>query len=100
MRTKRGMKAESAVGVLLAVSLFAVLCLSYMRWQSAQHQQTQFLYQQRQALQLAENQLHLRMAHGTFVCEPEMSQNQIRFQLECSESQVRVTFPLGEVIIR
>lgn len=91
-------KAESGIGLLIALSLFAVMALSTMQWQQIQSRQTVRLYQQQQALLIAENQLD-RMAAG-LVCEQRVIQNGLKFDIEkCSATQIQVRFPLGEILI-
>lgn len=91
-------KAESAVSLLLAIVLFSILFLSYAEWQNQQHRQQQFLFQQQQALQIAENQIALQMAGKP--CQRRIEQNQTTFELlRCTPSEIQIRFPLGELHI-
>lgn len=90
-------KAESILSVLIAISLFSLMFLSYRQWQSLQHWQENRLYQKQQALQIAENQLALRLANRA--CKRSVTQNNLQFVIECSDSQIKVGFPLGEIKI-
>lgn len=89
-------KAESLVSVLLAMSIFSVLLLAYSKWQSYQNRSTHFIYQQQQALQIAENQIALRMAGLN--CESHIQQNGITFAIQCGQGII-VKFPLGKIEI-
>ncbi|OOH91457.1 hypothetical protein BMT54_02115 [Pasteurellaceae bacterium 15-036681] len=91
-------KAESFSSVMIALMIFSLLYLSYSQWQSKQNQRSNFLYQQKQALQIAENQISLQMANHA--CEKSILRNGLRFDIACSQQQIKVNFPLGEVIIR
>ncbi|MDH2997737.1 hypothetical protein A1D22_08440 [Pasteurellaceae bacterium LFhippo2] len=91
-------RAESLTSVMIALVLFSIIYLSYSQWQSMHNNQRNFLYQQRQALQIAENQMSLKMAKRE--CEKSFSQNGLRFEIQCQSDVVKVSFPLGEVSIR
>lgn len=88
-------KAESSIALLISVSVFAILFLTYSRWQSSQNKQENFLFQQQQALQIASNQLALKMAKKP--CERSVKQNNLQFEILCDEQQIKVTFPAGEI---
>lgn len=91
-------RSESLISILITISLFLILFLSYSRWQYAQHQQESFLYQQQQALQIAENQIALKMAN--MECNKRSNfQNNLQFIIDCQPQSLKVKFPLGEVII-
>lgn len=88
-------KAESSINLLMTLSLFVIIFFAYLKWQSIQTQQANFLYQQQQALQIAENQLALKMAKQE--CKRLVKQNNLQFSVQCSEAGVKVIFPLGEI---
>lgn len=95
MRTH--LKAENSLSMMLAIALFAILCLSYMAWQSQQARQYAQIYQQQQALQIVENQIALKMAGRG--CESRVRQNGITFEIKCSANRIQVLFPTGEVTV-
>lgn len=88
-------KAETGVSVLMAISLFMIILFSYSKWQSKQTKQANFLYQQQQALQIAENQIALKMANRE--CERSVKQNNLLFTVQCHHTFIKVIFPLGEI---
>ncbi|WP_373819650.1 DUF5374 domain-containing protein [Glaesserella sp.] len=92
-------KAENTISVVIAIMLFSMLYLTYSHWQTQQNDQTNFVFQQRQALQIAENQIALKM-NDKQACESSIEQNGIYFEIQCSSQQIRVSFPKGEVIIK
>lgn len=89
-------KAESLVSILLAIAIFSILLLAYGKWQSQQNRSLNFIYQQQQALQIAENQIVLQMAEMN--CEAQIEQNSIIFTIQCGQG-IMVNFPLGRVKI-
>lgn len=97
MRTH--LKAENSLSMMLAIALFAILCLSYMAWQSQQARQYAQIYQRQQALQIVENQIALQMAGGERVCESRVRQNDITFEIKCPANRIQVLFPTGEVTV-
>lgn len=88
-------KAETGVSLLIAISLFFIIFFAYSKWQSMQTRQGNFLYQQQQALQIAENQIALKMANRE--CERLVKQNDLLFTVQCSQTFIKVIFPLGEI---
>ena len=90
-------KAETLTSLLITISLFMILFLAYANWQSLQNKQANYLYQQQQALQIAENQLNLKAANEP--CERMVKQNHLTFKITCTEYKIIVVFPLGEVEI-
>lgn len=96
MKTKL-FRAESYLSVLVIISVFIVVFFGYIKWQGMQTKQEAFLYQQQQALQIAENQIALKMAGKA--CERSIRQNSLHFLIRCSEREIIVSFPLGEIKI-
>ncbi|QIM62221.1 hypothetical protein A1D29_02280 [Pasteurellaceae bacterium Orientalotternb1] len=92
---KQYFKAESYMALLVAISLFAISFWVYSHWQTQQNHRTHFLYQQQQALQIAENQLALMLAGQS--CKRSVSQNNLQFFIECNDRQLKIRFPLGEI---
>lgn len=91
-------KAESLISLLIAMALFAMLAMSFMAWQQSQLEHGIKNYQQQQALQVAENQLALQMAK--LGCESQAVINNVKFTIQCQTSQIKVTYPLGQVEIK
>lgn len=91
------MKAESFSALLVAMVLFSVVLLVYQQWQSQQNVRNVMLYQQQQALQIAENQLALQ--HAGKNCEAQAVQNGLTFTISCQAHRIQVRFPLGQVEI-
>lgn len=94
----RYMKGESLVGLLVAITLFSLLLLIYQQWQQQQNQNMARIFQQQQALQIAENQLALQLANQP--CESQAVQNQQTFTIQCNGGSIQVAFPLGKVEIK
>ena len=90
-------KAETFISVLVAISLFSTIYMVYINWQKSYNKQRVFLFQQKQALLVADNQINLRMAK--IPCEKQAVYNDTNFAIECSERTVRVRFATGEVNI-
>ncbi|WP_420913777.1 DUF5374 domain-containing protein [Aggregatibacter actinomycetemcomitans] len=65
------------------------------QWGNVQRKSAVEIYQRFQAIQIAENQ-HQRRFLG-LPCESQVQQNQIRFQVICSQNQVSVKYPRGEI---
>ncbi|MDH2924451.1 prepilin peptidase dependent protein C [Nicoletella semolina] len=96
MRNK--LNASSGIALLIAVNLFAILYLSYNKWQSQQNRQLNLIYQKQQALQIAENQIALKMAN--LPCERSVKQNDVVFHITCYlPNKIIINFPTGEVTI-
>ena len=89
--------AETFLNLLVIITIFALICLGYLQWQSQQNRQVNFIFQQQQALQIAENQLARKMAAVN--CESAVEQNQLRFFIECQPNKIEVKFPLGSVVV-
>lgn len=89
--------AETFLSLLVIIAIFALICLGYLQWQSQQNRQVNFIFQQQQALQIAENQLARKMAAVN--CESAVEQNQLRFVIECQTNKIEVKFPLGSVVV-
>lgn len=94
---KKYFKAESYITLLVVISLFAISFWVYSQWQTRQHYRAHFLYQQQQALQIADNQLALLLAGQS--CKRSVSQNNLQFFIECNDKRLKIRFPLGEINI-
>ncbi|MDP8171417.1 DUF5374 domain-containing protein [Pasteurella skyensis] len=88
------LKAETFVSLLTAIVLFSIMLFSYTQWQKQQNKSEILLYQRLQAMQVAENQISLKMAN--LPCESSFLQNDITFNISCQTNSIKVTFPLGE----
>lgn len=91
---KKQFKAETFSSLLIGILLFSMLFIIYGKWQNQSAKQKIFLYQQRQAMQIAENQLSLIMAH--LPCETSIKQNRLIFSVDCTKNKIIVKFPAGE----
>ncbi len=90
-------KAESFISLLVVISLFSTTYMLYMNWEKSYNKQQVFLFQQKQALLVADNQINLLMAK--MPCEKQVVYNGTNFAIECNERAVRVRFATGEVNI-
>lgn len=95
---KNRIKAQSTLGILIAINVFVILTLGYMHWESSYNQKTMRVFQKQQALQIAENQISRLMSGRE--CEQNVIQNNVSFTIICSSRKINVNFPLGEVIIQ
>ena len=91
------LRAESLVSLLVALTLFAILALNFTAWQKIQLERGARNYQQQQALQIAENQIALRMAGLS--CEPQAVENDVKFTIQCSGELIKISYPMGQVEI-
>lgn len=92
------LKAESLVSLLVALMLFAIFALNFTAWQKTQLEHGARNYQQQQALQIAENQIALRMAGLS--CEAQAVENDVRFTIQCNEELIKISYPMGKVEIK
>ncbi|EIG24465.1 DUF5374 domain-containing protein [Haemophilus paraphrohaemolyticus] len=92
------LRAESLVSLLVALTLFAIFALNFTAWQKTQLERGARNYQQQQALQIAENQIALRMAGLS--CEPQAVENDVKFIIQCSGELIKVSYPMGHVEIK
>ncbi|MBN6070465.1 DUF5374 domain-containing protein [Aggregatibacter actinomycetemcomitans] len=88
-------KGMSLLSLLVTLSLFSGLFLTFNQWGNVQRKSAVEIYQRFQAIQIAENQ-HQRRFLG-LPCESQVHQNQIRFQVICSQNQVSVKYLRGEI---
>ncbi|MBN6075006.1 DUF5374 domain-containing protein [Aggregatibacter actinomycetemcomitans] len=88
-------KGMSLLSLLVTLSLFSGLFLTFNQWGNVQRKSAVEIYQRFQAIQIAENQ-HQRRFLG-LPCESQVRQNQIRFQVICLQNQVSVKYPRGEI---
>ena len=95
---RKRLKSESLVSLLVALALFAILALNYTAWQNEQLKHGTKSYQQQQALQIAENQIALKMAG--LGCESQAVENNVKFAIQCSGEQIKVSYPMGKVEIK
>ena len=90
-------KAESLTSLMVVMLIFSVIYLGYSRWQHIQNKQSTLIFQQQQALQIAENQIALLMAGKP--CENQIRQNEQEIKEQCRSNTLKITFPSGEVVI-
>ncbi|MDP8033743.1 DUF5374 domain-containing protein [Pasteurella atlantica] len=95
---QRQFKAETFISVIVAILLSSIIFLSYSKWQKHQNKKEVLIYQRLQAMQIAENQLSLKMAK--LPCQSSIKQNEITFIVNCRHNEIKVTFPLGEFYLK
>ncbi|WP_109077623.1 DUF5374 domain-containing protein [Aggregatibacter kilianii] len=88
-------KGMSLLSLLVALTLFSGLFLTFNQWGNVQRKSAVEIYQRFQAIQIAENQ-HQRRFLG-LPCETQVRQNQIHFRVICMQNQVSVKYPRGEI---
>ncbi len=76
-------KGFTLVSLLLTLSMFALLILSFQYWASLQWQKGTRLYQQKQALQIWHNAMQQQFLG--IPCEREIQQNGINFIVDCNK---------------
>ncbi len=91
------LRAESLGSLLVALTLFAIFALNFTAWQKIQLERGARNYQQQRALQIAENQIVLRMAGLS--CEPQAIENDVKFTIQCSGELIKISYPMGQVEI-
>ena len=92
---KINQKGMSLVSLLVTLSVFSGLFLTFNQWGNLQRKSAVEIYQRFQAIQIVENQ-HQRRFLG-LPCESYVLQNQIRFRVTCTQNQVTVKYPRGEI---
>ena len=81
--------------MLVALSVFSRHLRTFKQWGNLQRKSAVEIYQRFQAIQIVENQ-HQRRFLG-LPCESNVLQNQIRFRVTCTQNQVTVKYPRGEI---
>lgn len=98
MMWQRPNKGISLFEVLITLALFSSLFFAFNRWTTSQRQSAVKIYQDIQALQIAENQAQ-RQILG-LGCELQVRQNTSVFNVRCQNNQVIVRSPQGEISIK
>lgn len=88
-------KGMSLLSLLVTLSVFSGLFLTFNQWGNVQRKSAVEIYQRFQAIQIAENQ-HQRRFLG-LPCESNVLQNQIHFRITCTQNQITVKYPRGEI---
>ena len=83
------------MSLLVTLSVFSGLFLTFNQWGNLQRKNAVEIYQRFQAVQIAENQ-HQRRFLG-LPCESNVLQNQIHFRITCTQNQITVKYPRGEI---
>ena len=91
-------KGMSLMGVMFTLALFSTLFLAFNQWTANQRKSAVKIYQDFQALQIAENQAQ-RQYLG-LPCEQSVQQNGIQFRVQCQSNQVIVRMPQGEFSLK
>lgn len=94
----RPIKGMSLTTVLFTLALFSILFLAFNQWTASQRKSAVKIYQDFQAIQIAENQAQ-RQFLG-LPCESGVQQNSLRFRVECQATHVIVRYPLGEFSLK
>lgn len=94
----RPIKGMSLTTVLFTLALFSILFLAFNQWTASQRKSAVKIYQDFQAIQIAENQAQ-RQFLG-LPCESSLQQNGLRFRVECQATRVIVRYPLGEFSLK
>ena len=94
---KINQKGMSMLSMLVSLSVFSVLFLTFNQWGNVQRKSAVEIYQRFQALQLAENQRQRQFLGLS--CESSIHQNHIHFHITCTQNQVTVKYPRGEIRI-
>lgn len=88
----------SLTTLLFSLALFSVLFLVFNQWTAEQRKSAVKIYQDFQAIQIAENQAQ-RQFLG-LACEQLIQQNGLTFRVQCQNERVIVRYPMGEISIK
>ena len=88
----------SLTTLLFSLALFSVLFLVFNQWTAEQRKSAVKIYQDFQAIQIAENQAQ-RQFLG-LACEQLIQQNDLTFRVQCENERVIVRYPMGEISIK
>ena len=91
-------KGMSLTTLLFSLALFSVLFLVFNQWTAEQRKSAVKIYQDFQAIQIAENQAQ-RQFLG-LACEQLIQQNSLTFRVQCQNERVIVRYPMGEISIK
>jgi len=86
------------MSLLLALSIFSGLFLIFNRWTTEQRKSAVRIFQEFQAIQIAENQAQRQFLDLS--CENSVQQNGIQFAIQCSHHQVNIRYPQGEFLLK
>ena len=86
------------MSLLLALSIFSGLFLIFNRWTSEQRKSAVKIFQEFQAIQIAENQAQRQFL--SLSCENNVEQNGIQFAIQYSHHQVKIRYPQGEFLLK
>ena len=92
---KINQKGMSLVSLLVTLSVFSGLFLTFNQWGNLQRKSAVEIYQRFQAIQIAENQRQRQFLGLS--CESSIHQNHIHFHITCTQNQVTVKYPRGEI---
>ncbi|OOF44532.1 DUF5374 domain-containing protein [Rodentibacter trehalosifermentans] len=91
-------KGMSLTSVMFTLMLFSTLFLIFNRWTANQRQSAVKIYNDFQALQIAENQAQ-RQFLG-LPCEQKVRQNGVQFNVQCQGNKVIIHSPVGEFSLK
>lgn len=81
--------AYTLIGLLWFIVMISFSIIVFNRWQQSYLLQSQRLYTQTMALQIAQNQQALRLKK--YPCQAQVTQNKIVFKIQCSSSYIKVS---------
>ncbi len=91
-------KGISFITLLFSLALFSVLFLVFNQWTAEQRKSAVKIYQDFQAIQIAENQAQ-RQFLG-LACEQLIQQNGLTFRIRCENERIIVRYPTSEILIK
>ena len=77
---------------------FQRVILIFNRWTTEQRKSAVRIFQEFQAIQIAENQAQRQFLGLS--CENSVQQNGIQFAIQCSHHQVNIRYPQGEFLLK
>jgi len=88
----------SLMSLLLALSIFSGLFLIFNRWTTEQRKSAVRIFQEFQAIQIAENQAQRQFLGLS--CENSVQQNGIQFTIQCSQNNALFLLSKGRYFVR
>ena len=91
-------KGMGMLSFLVTLMIFGFLFTAIGKWSANQRQHAAVIYQQYQAIQIAENQGQRQFLDLS--CESNVRQNALHLTVDCSGNQITVRYPLGEISLK
>lgn len=95
---RKQLKGESIMSLLVALMLLSIFILSFYQWKATQTRREELIYQKTQAILILSNYMVIKNAGG--IPEKNIRQNGLEFNIVQDNRQIRVTFPLGEILVQ